>query len=222
VEYLGRIDRQIKLRGFRIEPGEIEAALREVSGADQAVVDVREADGDRALYGWVTGADGGDQRRWRDALVERLPGWMVPRRIAVLDALPLTPNGKLDRSALTVPEGGNDLLEDAGPVAYATDTERELAALWSELLGGESFRPDDGFFNVGGHSLLGVRLVAGIRTRFGVALPLRAIFEQSGLRAMARSVDALRPADGDATATDGNGPITRRARRSGKKGMELT
>ncbi|WP_292884186.1 amino acid adenylation domain-containing protein, partial [Nisaea sp.] len=221
VEYLGRIDRQIKLRGFRIEPGEIEAVLREVSGADQVVVDVRESAGDRALYGWAVAPEGTDTRRWRDALAERLPGWMVPRRIALLDALPLTPNGKLDRTALALPEAAARA-EDAGPVAYATDTERELAALWSELLGGGSFRPDDGFFNVGGHSLLGVRLVAGIRERFGVALPLRTIFEQPGLGAMARAVDALRPAEGDAAATAGDGPITRRARRSGRKGMELT
>ncbi|WP_226893766.1 non-ribosomal peptide synthetase [Nisaea sediminum] len=221
VEYLGRVDRQIKLRGFRIEPGEIEAALREVSGVDQVVVDVRESDGDRALYGWAVAPEGTDTRRWRDALAERLPGWMVPRRIALLDTLPLTPNGKLDRSALTVPEGGTEP-SAAGPVAYATDTERALAALWSELLGGGSFRPDDGFFNVGGHSLLGVRLVAGIRERFGVALPLRAIFEQPGLRAMARAVDALRPADGETAAAGDDGPIKRRTRRSGRKGMELT
>ncbi len=221
VEYLGRVDRQIKLRGFRIEPGEIEAALREVCGADQTVVDVREVDGDRALYGWVVAPDGADTRRWRDALAERLPGWMVPRRIAVLDALPLTPNGKLDRAVLMLPEGESERT-DAGPVTYATDTERALAALWSELLGGGNIRPDDGFFNVGGHSLLGVRLVARIRERFGVTLQLRMIFERPGLRAMARTIDDLRKSAGDAPASGGDGPITRRARRSGKRGMELT
>jgi amino acid adenylation domain-containing protein len=223
VEYLGRIDRQIKLRGFRIEPGEIEAALRAVSGADQAVVDVRETDGDRALYGWVVLPEGEAAAAtvWRDALAEQLPGWMVPRRIAVLDSLPLTPNGKLDRGALAIPAGeGTEAA--AGPVTYATDTERELAALWSDLLGGGTFRPEDGFFAVGGHSLLGVRLVAQIRQRFGVTLPLRAVFEQANLAAMARAVDALNPETGDSHAAASDGPITRRARRSGKKGLELT
>ncbi|MBO6563062.1 MAG: amino acid adenylation domain-containing protein, partial [Nisaea sp.] len=192
-EYLGRVDRQIKLRGFRIEPGEIEAALREVSGADQAVVDVRDTDGDRALYGWVTGAVGDDQRRWRDALAQRLPGWMVPRRIAVLDALPLTPNGKLDRSALAVPEGEES--EDSAPITYATEAERALAGIWAELLGGGTFRPEDGFFSVGGHSLLGVRLAARIREQFGSALPLKAIFAKPRLVDMAAEIDALGGAD---------------------------
>ncbi|UUX48467.1 amino acid adenylation domain-containing protein [Nisaea acidiphila] len=228
IEYLGRIDRQIKLRGFRIEPGEIEAALREVSGAEHAVVDVRETDGDRALFGWVASPDGAfpdstAQRHWREALAEKLPGWMVPRRIALLEALPLTPNGKIDMRALTNPEA-TDAETESGPVVYATDTERELAALWAALLGGGSFRPDDGFFNVGGHSLLGVRLVAGIRERFGVALSLRTVFEQPGLRAMARAVDALRLSTDDTAAESAeSGPITRRARRSGKsRGVELT
>ncbi|WP_323794554.1 phosphopantetheine-binding protein, partial [Nisaea sp.] len=127
----------------------------------------------------------------------------------------------LDRGALAIP-AGEDVTKEAGPVTYVTDTERELAALWSDLLGGGTFRPEDGFFAVGGHSLLGVRLVAQIRQRFGASLPLRAVFEQASLAAMARAVDALRPETGDSGPAASDGPITRRARRSGKRGMELT
>ncbi|WP_323798424.1 condensation domain-containing protein, partial [Nisaea sp.] len=102
----------------------------------------------------------------------------------------------LDRGALAIP-AGEDVTKEAGPVTYVTDTERELAALWSDLLGGGSFRPEDGFFAVGGHSLLGVRLVAQIRQRFGVSLPLRAVFSEQRLNDMAAAIDALQSSVAD-------------------------
>ncbi|GAB6041501.1 non-ribosomal peptide synthetase [Endothiovibrio diazotrophicus] len=213
VEYLGRVDRQIKLRGFRIEPGEIEVALREVSGAEQVAVELRERGGgdgaaDRALYAWVVAsADDQAPRRWRASLAERLPEWMVPRRIFLLDALPLNANGKLDRNALVLADEGE---MERSEVSYASETERTLAGLWGELLGGGGYRPEEGFFAAGGHSLLGVKLVALIRERLGVELPLRAVFDHPALRAMAAAVEAAR---GDAPS-GGGGPIQRRSRRS--------
>ena len=214
LEYLGRMDRQLKLRGYRIEPGEIEAALRRVCRAEQVVVDVRAVDdGERVLYGWVVQSRIADEvtlRGWRSALARRLPQWMVPRRIVVIERLPLNPNGKLDRQALPLPVDAVSPSVDE-VISYATETEAALAAIWSTLLGGGHFAPGDGFFESGGHSLLGVRLVALIRERFSVELPLRAVFDHTKLSEMAAKVDRLRSEN---RGSDKGGPIMRRARRT--------
>jgi acyl-coenzyme A synthetase/AMP-(fatty) acid ligase len=211
--YLGRMDRQLKLRGYRIEPGEIEAALRTISGAEQVVVDVRTmADGEPVLYAWVVDSrlvEADELRGWRSALREQLPQWMVPRRIGVIDSLPLNPNGKLDRGALAIPEAGSAARVER-EIHYGTKTEAELAKIWSTLLGGGRFAPGDGFFESGGHSLLGVRLVALIRECFGVDLPLRAIFDHATLCEMAASIDYLCSQGSENKGT----PIQRRARRA--------
>ncbi|MBT5894610.1 MAG: amino acid adenylation domain-containing protein, partial [Rhodospirillaceae bacterium] len=198
VDYLGRVDRQLKLRGFRIEPGEVEAALRAVAGVDQVHVAARTTPlpgggEDRALYAWVVLPAAPDDdviRGWRTALMARLPEWLTPRRIGVVDAFPLTPNGKLDQAALMTPVGDDPLDgTTAVDIVYGTETERQLAAIWSELLGGGVHGPEDGFFASGGHSLLGVRLLALIRQRFKVAIPLRQIFEKPILSQMAKAIE---------------------------------
>ncbi|MBF0255219.1 MAG: amino acid adenylation domain-containing protein, partial [Gammaproteobacteria bacterium] len=193
LDYLGRIDRQIKLRGMRIEPGEIEAALRSVTGAEQVVVEVRQREpGDRALYAWVLcpqEIDATTRQVWRSALGERLPAWMVPRQIQPLTVFPLTPNGKLDRDGLGLPAADECSPESRG---YANDTEQMLAEIWSELLGSAGFRREVSFFAAGGHSLLGVQLAARIRQTFAVDLHLRNLFARPRLSEMAESIDRAR------------------------------
>jgi amino acid adenylation domain-containing protein len=219
IEYLGRADRQIKLRGFRIEPGEIEAAIRACRrDVEDVVVAARRRSGsdDHALYAWITGrtVDAEGEREIKRALLSRLPPWMVPRRVLVLPALPINANGKVDVERLPWPddpEGDAPRVAEGG-VDHQTETEAALAGIWSTLLDGVSPGREDNFFDIGGHSLLGVRLVAAVRDRFAVDLPLRAVFEQATLAALAGAIDAL-TAKGD--GADG-GPIARRARRGTK------
>ncbi len=190
LEFLGRTDRQVKLRGFRIEPGEVEAALLEQPGVREAAVEVRDGPGGRRLVGYVAAAEGSalDEADVRAGLRGRLPDHMVPAALVVLDRLPTTPAGKLDRGALPAPERE----EAAGRAAPATATELRLADAWAEVLGGERPALGDDFFALGGHSLLAARVAARVRETLGVALPVRALFEAPTLAALARKVDALR------------------------------
>ncbi|MFL5539208.1 MAG: condensation domain-containing protein, partial [Longimicrobiaceae bacterium] len=189
LEFLGRTDQQVKVRGFRIEPGEVEAALRAHPGVREAVVEARGADEARRLVAWIVAADGVTATGLKARLGARLAAWMVPSAFVFLDALPLTPNGKVDRRALPAPAAE----PGAGAAAAArTPTQEVLGAIWAEVLGVERVGPDDSFFALGGHSLLAMRMVARARTLLGVELPLRVVFEASTLRELAARVDALR------------------------------
>jgi len=190
VEFLGRVDHQVKLRGFRIEPGEIEAALVALAGAREAVVVVREdrstqGPGDRRLVAYLTGEIGMTTDELRRTLRERLPDYMVPVAFVRLAALPLTPNGKLDRKALPAPEQ-----QSAGEryVAPRTPAEEVLAGIWADLLGREQVGAADNFFDLGGHSLLVVRLMARIEQAFGVRLPIATLFEAPTVERLAEVV----------------------------------
>ncbi|HEU4452177.1 MAG TPA: amino acid adenylation domain-containing protein, partial [Longimicrobium sp.] len=192
LEFLGRLDEQVKVRGFRIEPGEVEAALRRHAGVRECIVVAREAaSGEARLVGYVVGeADPGELRA---QLRRSLPDYMVPGAFVALEQLPLTPNGKIDRRALPDPDPGAG--EDRA--APRTPTEEILAGIWGELLGMEGVGADDEFFALGGHSLLATRLVSRIREAFGVEMPIRAVFEDSVLSALSARVDeALRADDG--------------------------
>ncbi|HSX62437.1 MAG TPA: amino acid adenylation domain-containing protein, partial [Tahibacter sp.] len=188
-EFLGRVDRQIKLRGFRIEPGEIEAALCRIDGVRAAAVELRETpNGDAALVAYVVAASG-DVRTdaLRDALRRTLPPFQLPSAWVRLDALPLAPGGKVDRRALPPPVWTAD---ERPNVAPRDALERDIAALYAEVLGVDRVGAHDDFFALGGHSLAAMRLLARVQAQFGVELPLSAIFEAPGVAALA---DMLRP-----------------------------
>ncbi|HEY6324026.1 MAG TPA: amino acid adenylation domain-containing protein, partial [Thermoanaerobaculia bacterium] len=184
VEFVGRADGQVKLRGVRIEPGEIEAALLSHGSIEAAAVVVR----DERLVAYMVGRPV-PSSALREHVGRRLPGSMVPSSYVWLEALPRTTSGKLDRAALPAP--------GLASAAYAPPqgaVEELLAGLWSELLGVERVGRHDNFFDLGGHSLLATRVVSRVRAAFGVDLPLRALFEAPKLPALAARVAALRAA----------------------------
>ncbi|HEV3051385.1 MAG TPA: condensation domain-containing protein, partial [Longimicrobium sp.] len=204
LEYLGRLDEQVKVRGFRIEPGEIEAALSSHAEVREARVIVWEdAPGDRRLVAYVVGGVGADELREHVRL--SLPEHMVPSAFMVLEALPLTPNGKLDRKALPAPEYAADADRYVAP---RTPTEEVLAGVWAETLRLERVGAEESFFDLGGHSLLATRVAARVRQVFGVELPLRALFERPVLCELAAEIDRLRGSG----AAAGEGSIAPAAR----------
>ncbi|HLL48506.1 MAG TPA: amino acid adenylation domain-containing protein, partial [Longimicrobiaceae bacterium] len=192
MEFLGRVDQQVKLRGFRVEPGEVEAALLARREVREAVVVVREdAPGQQRLVAYLV-AEAGEApsaAELRAHLSSRLPEHMVPSALVVLEALPLNVNGKVDRRALPPPERESAAYAHRAP---RTAAEEVLAGIWAEVLGLERVGAEEGFFELGGHSLLVTRVVSRVREAFGVEVPLRALFEASTVAALAARIDALR------------------------------
>ncbi|MFE7313382.1 amino acid adenylation domain-containing protein [Streptomyces sp. NPDC057555] len=193
--YLSRADDQVKLRGHRIEPGEVEGVLAALPGVATAYVRVREdLPGDRRLVGYVVPSAGAapDPAELASGVGRALPAYMVPSAFVVLDALPLTPNGKVDHRALPVPEasGGG---EGRGP---RTAREEILCGLFAAVLGVDRVGVADNFFEAGGHSLLATRLVSRVRSALGVEVEVRTLFEHptvAGLAAALDAADAARP-----------------------------
>jgi amino acid adenylation domain-containing protein len=198
LDFLGRTDAQVKLRGFRVEPGEVESALGSLDGVREAIVVVdSDARGGTRLVGYAVPAPGSetDGEALRAALATILPAHMVPAAVVVIGALPLTPNGKIDRRALPAPEWTTG----AAHGAPLTPTQEIVAGVWSDLLGAGDVGPDDDFFALGGHSLLATRVVSRVRQAFGVELPIRAVFEEPTLARFAELVDAAVRAGAGAT-----------------------
>ncbi len=199
LEYLGRLDQQVKVRGFRIEPGEVEAALRAHPAVHDAVVVARGAGAEGArLVAYhlpAAGAARPGAGELREFLRGHLPDYMVPGAFVAMEAFPLTPSGKTDRRALPEPAAAEPA-ED-GYVAPRTPAEEVVAAAWAETLGLERVGAHDSFFELGGHSLLAAQLVARVGAALGVELPVRALFDAYTVeRFAARVDDALRSAAG--------------------------
>jgi amino acid adenylation domain-containing protein len=180
LEYLGRLDQQVKLRGFRIEPAEIEETLRELEGVASAAVLLRDDGADRRLVACVVLTPGLEPTvtELRAHLKERLPAYMIPSSFVVLDALPLTPNGKVDRRQLAAFEQGSDAA-GATHAPPRTPMEELIARHWREALGVERVSRGDNFFDLGGHSLLSLRVLARIEAETGLRLHARDMIFQT-------------------------------------------
>jgi amino acid adenylation domain-containing protein len=192
LEFLGRVDLQVKLRGFRIELEEIEAVLAahpDVGGA--AAVVYERSPGDQRLVAYVVPADGSsvDIEELRVLCKTRLAPYMVPSTFVQLDAFPTTPNRKLDRRALPAPDGIRPDLERSY-VAPETPVEESLAAIWSEVLAVDRVGIDDDFFDLGGHSLLAVKMLARVQQSLALDLGLPTVFEHSTVRELAAVVNS--------------------------------
>ncbi|WP_018410096.1 non-ribosomal peptide synthetase [Methyloversatilis thermotolerans] len=188
LDCLGRDDRQVKLRGYRIELDEIEARLRLLPGVDDAAVVLQGEGDDARLVAFHTGL--ASEAALRADLAEQLPPWMVPSRLQALPALPQTTSGKTDRRALQSMQ--------ASPAAAQQDargdTERQLLALWRSVLGRDDVGVHDNFFDAGGHSLLALSVQGRLKTELGLELPLVDLFRLPTVAALARHVDAQRTA----------------------------
>ncbi|ALM82672.1 hypothetical protein ASB57_06630 [Bordetella sp. N] len=199
IDFLGRLDQQVKLRGFRIELGEIESVLRQVQGVDAAVVALRvdvvseegqsstgqtagaasTADKQRRLVAYITGT--ADEAALRQAVAAKLPAYMAPAMYVRLERLPLMPNGKVDRAALPAPAVSTN---ESAQVAPSSDAETLLLAIWREVLGREDIGVTDNFFEVGGDSILSLRIIARA-AQAGLVLAPREFFEHPDVRQLA-------------------------------------
>ncbi|MBY0573515.1 MAG: amino acid adenylation domain-containing protein, partial [Undibacterium sp.] len=201
LEFLGRIDQQVKIRGFRIELGEIEHTLRQHGKINDAVVITKEtAAGEQALVAYIVSNEGKDGNEGSDDGEEgliaslrlhlslTLPDYMVPAAFMRLDKLPLTTNGKLDRKALPEPDLSRSKKDYIAP---SSETEHALCRIWQEVLGLERVGVTDNFFELGGHSLLSMKILAVIRAEFHIDIPVRAIFSDPTIAAIAIYIDAL-------------------------------
>jgi acyl carrier protein len=198
LEFLGRSDGQVKIRGYRVELGEVERALAAHPGVSAAAAALHASGGDARLVAYAVPRAGGYAAAHANAAdatgltawaAERLPEYMVPSAIVLLDALPLTPNGKLDRAALPDPDAAAPV---DSYVAPRTATETILAAIWCDVLKRERVGVTDSFIALGGHSLLAIRALGKISKQLGVRLPLRTLFDTPTIEEIARTIDAER------------------------------
>lgn len=194
IVFLGRIDDQVKIRGYRVELGEIVARLDRAPGIQASAVVAIDSDAGPALAAYIVAASEARLSAidLREFLAAKLPDYMIPSRFVLLPELPVTANGKLDKSALPAPTVANALPLGAAPSAAPTDAiQSRIAALVAALLEQPAVNPTENFFTIGGHSMLGVQLVARIRDMFGVKLTLRQLFSAPTVVALAAEVVKL-------------------------------
>ena len=190
--FLGRVDQQVKVRGYRIELQEIEALLGRHPAVQEAMVLVKEEGaGVRSLIAFVAMPPDASAAELRGFLRQSLPDYMVPNSFVVLDRLPLTPNGKVDRAALLRLDAGRLETRESAAVAE-TPVQELLAGIWCEVLGRPEIGVDQNFFDLGGHSLLATRVVSRVRDAFHVEIPVRALFESPTVARLAAAVESLR------------------------------
>jgi acyl carrier protein len=219
LDYAGRMDEQVKVRGFRIEPGEIEAALRLHPDVADAVVIAREdVPGDRRLVAYVVPRPGHappSVPELKAAAAERLPEYMVPAHFVTLERLPLTPNLKVDRRALPAPDVGS--AAGAEFVQAEEGLEEALAALWASVLGVERVGVKDNFFELGGHSLLLARVQAGIQERLGREVAMVDLFRFPTVRTLAAHLEGGEDGEGESAERGQARADARRAARGGRR-----
>jgi amino acid adenylation domain-containing protein len=191
--FLGRIDDQIKIRGYRVEPDEISSVLNRHPDVVENVIAAREDGGEKRLVAYVVTAPASEPTYsgLREFLRGTLPEYMIPSAFVRLDRLPLTANGKVDRAALPAPESADTLQDDAS-APPVSETEQRIAEIVGELLHLDEIDVDDNFFMLGGHSLLGAQLIARLRQSFGVDIALRSLFEAPTVAALSAEVERLR------------------------------
>jgi amino acid adenylation domain-containing protein/thioester reductase-like protein/non-ribosomal peptide synthase protein (TIGR01720 family) len=189
LDYLGRADGQVKIRGYRVEPGEVRAVLAELDGVDQAAVVAREdRPGDKRLVAYVVAAAGmPDAAVLRTQLADRLPTYMTPAAVVVLDALPLTVNGKLDTRALPAPE----YQAREKYRAPSTATEEVVAGVYAGVLGIERVGVDESFFELGGDSLSAMRVIAALETALDVKLKVATVFDAPSVRGLSQRIERM-------------------------------
>jgi amino acid adenylation domain-containing protein len=214
IECLGRADSQIKLRGHRIDLGEIESTLRKFSGVQDALVAMHEnAAHEKNLFAYLICASGAslDSDELRRFLKEKLPDYMVPSGFVTLEKFPMTPNGKVNRNALPKPETTDRTAQTV--IEPRTPVEKSLVEIWREVLRAERVGVEDNFFEIGGHSLLAMQMMSRARKVLGVEISLREIFEAPTISALAKILErkTVRPAD----------PIPRQRRISQRQAREL-
>jgi amino acid adenylation domain-containing protein len=190
IEYLGRIDDQVKIRGFRIELGEIESVLQ---GCDlvrhAAVIAKTDTEGTKRLVGYVVANGIFDKQAIQNYLSNKLPEYMVPALLVEMESLPLNTNGKIDRKAL--PDPDTDTLSSNQFVAPGNNTEKILAGIWQDLLGLDEIGIHDNFFEIGGDSLLAIRVVSAIRKQLEIEMPIGYLFEHQTIASLAKQAAAL-------------------------------
>ncbi len=193
IDFLKRMDHQVKVRGFRVELGEIEAALNQYWAiSESVVVDNDDLPGGTRLIGYIVPEEGIEptSAELYAFLKEKIPSYMIPSIFVTLKEIPLTPNGKVNRAELPVPQLSEDGTS-ANFVAPRNPLEETLAEIWRETLGAAQVGVESNFFDLGGHSLLATRVVTQIRERYGVELPLRVLFESPTIAGLAQHLDAV-------------------------------
>ncbi|HEX2962083.1 MAG TPA: amino acid adenylation domain-containing protein, partial [Ignavibacteriales bacterium] len=193
VEFLGRMDNQIKLRGLRVELGEIETAVSEFDNVRDSVVIAREdTPGDKKIVAYIVTRDGNTipAPELKHFLADRLPEYMIPSAFVMLEKLPVTPNGKVDRRALPAPDVNEIMKEmESNYVAPRSAADGVIASIWSGVLKVPKVGINDNFFELGGHSLLATQVISRIRTAFNIEIPLRSIFENPTVARMGQIVE---------------------------------